>query len=274
MKNRKSIRSACLHAIVRAGCVLTSLVILMSIMGGSCDSGRPVIDRFVLRYDIVAIADSTQEIEWNVKHVSGISLSLRNASDQEVWAKSVPSGTSSGMHDVSVASLDPGEYKLVLTASNSKGTAEDSREFLLVGREGLWFSFAKRVERPQEGPWYGFANARIPVGYIQGSQDHEETLSVSEQVVFRQIRWRPNSLRWADQEGCTSPGLEIMSVRKLTSGHTYDSGQTYQFPAEWGVTGTYSCSVDWSPCNFGWEGERQTFQDVEFILELEAIGYQ
>jgi len=267
MKNKKQV------------CGLITFIFLIGviplILGSKCPpSGKPTIDRFVLLYDIVAVKDANQSVEWKVANVSKVILSLKDHTNKVVWSKSISSGNSNGMHNVPIQNLATGRYKIVLDASNSIGTTSDDRDFLVVGNTGLWYKFTKWVKRPQEGPWYGFANEVIPISYSQGLDNSKNVISVSEHVKFRHIKWNPDPLRWADREGCTSPGLNVMTIRQLTYSHSYNKGVEYPFPGgEWSVTGQYYCTVNWSPCNFGWQGAKRTYDQVVFSLELEAIGF-
>jgi len=253
---------------------LLLICIIPLILGSICQpSGRPTIDRFVLLYDIVAVADGVNSVDWEVANVSSVNFSVKDESDNIVWSKSIPSGTSMGLIDVPIQSLTTGKYTVVLEASNSKGTTSDSRMFLVVGYEGLWYRFTKYVEGPREGPWYGFADELIPVSHSQGLNNSENVISVSEHVKFRHIKWNPDLLRWADREGCTSSGLNVMTIRQLNYSHIYDKGTEYPFPeGEWAVVGQYYCTVNWSPCNFGRQDEGITYNQVVFFIELEAIG--
>ncbi len=246
------------------------------------NSGRPTIDRFVLLYDIVAATDGTQSADWNAVKATNVELSVLDENDNKVWSQSGLPATSNGMLSVPVDTLQPGEYEVVLDASNSQGHTTDRKRFLLVDdSKGFWYRFTKYVNAPGDEAWFGFSNVLVSVSTSQGLSNEADVISVSEHVKFRSIRWAPVPGMWADRQGCTSNGLYIMAIRQLTYTHMYDKydplkPDTTQYPfpeGEWKVVGQYYCSVNWSPCNFGWNGGTQEYTQVAFYLELEAIGY-
>jgi hypothetical protein len=243
-------------------------------------SGSPTIDRFILRYDIVAATDGTQSADWNALKASNVEISVLDENNSKVWSQSGLPANSNGLHTVPIQSLQPGKYWVVLDASNSVGHTTDKKEFLLVdASKGLWYSFTKYVNGPAEA-WYGFSNEVVPVTTSQGLSNEKDVISVSEHVKFRSIRWFPAPGMWVDRQCTNKEMYNIMTIRQLTYSHVYnkydlyDPRTQYTFPeGEWKVVGQYYCSVDWRPCDFGWNGGTQVYKQVAFTLELEAIGY-
>ena len=107
--------------------------------------------------------------------------------------------------------------------------------------------------------------------------DADNYVSISEHVQIRKLRWKPDRLRWADRKnpgdttGCTSPGLWSMTIGQFGQNITCDKEREYPFPQNWKVAGTYTCTVNWSPCNFGVSGATITYSNVAFYLEFQAV---
>lgn len=254
---------------------LSLIFAFVTILGSSCSfpAGGPSINSFSLLYDIVATLDNNQGAQWDVSGTSNVDIKVTDERGNDIHSLTGLPANSNGIQQLDISSLQPGKYKVTLIA----GSTTDSREFVLIDSTGgYWYSFTKYVNAPQEGPWLGFTNEIINVSHSKGLND-QDTISISERVYFRNIRWRPYMNEWADRQGCTSPGLNVLTVSQLTSSYSYDkydplnSATVYPFPTEWSAAGQYHNSVDWSPCNFGWEGDTQTIKRVAFTLELEAL---
>lgn len=244
----------------------------LATLGIQCPQGGPAIDQFVLLYDIVAAVDGTQAVEWQVTKGASVTLTVQDENNNVVDTRSSLPASSNGLHHLAIQNYPADKkYKVILNASNSAGKVSDYREFLLVGRQGLWYSFIKWVKGPKENAWFGFKDEVISVTHSQGINDNE-TISVSENVKVKELRWTPDL--WADREGCTSPGLYRMNIRQLTLTLTdLMEGTIYPFPVpQWNVVGQYYCTVNWAPCNFGWQGATRTYDQVSFYLELNATG--
>ncbi len=246
-------------------------LLLCCLVAGCPPEGEPTIDEFVVQFDLVSVKHAQQGVAWKTSEASAVELVLEDDKGGTIRTKQVPAD-SNGMHNWDLTGVAAGEYKLYLVASNSKGKKRDYREFILVGEEGIWFSFEKRVERPGENqPWFGFQNAQILVTGTQGLDNEDEVISVSEGVRFSKLKWQPKELQWADREGCTAPGLYLMMIKQKTHSLSCDKKQEYPFPSQWSTSGSYLCAVNWSPCNFGIQGTKITYHDVTFLLYLRAL---
>lgn len=262
----------------RIGSVLASVAIGLSapwLIGWSCDtSGKPSVESLGLRYDLVCRSDLQQEVSWTTSLASSVTLSILDEHDQTVQSESVP-GSSNGWHAVDVSALAPGEYTLRVEADNAKGSDRREVTFAMVAPTGTWYAFKVFVERPKSlehtGPWFGFVDVPVTVAMGQGLEDADDRISISENVHFRNVKWRREPFDWADAGGCTSPGLERMRVRQGTVSQDMAENTAYPLPSAWHAQGTYYCSVNWAPCNFGVSGTQITDSQVSFYLYVEAI---
>lgn len=258
---------------------LLILALCPLLIGWACEtSGQPVIEVFAANFDLICASDK-QQVTWATAHASSVSLSIRNKSGATVVSQSVPL-SSNGWQDVpQSSSLPPGDYEIVIEAKNSKGAVDKKAPFTMVSSNGTWHTFTKFVQRLPNSPWYGFSNEPIPISGGQSQTTAPNEIAVSPGVFFRKIKWTPEPFDWptatespndCDDTAAMKLALRTMSVAMGTTSLVMEADREYQFLQGWTIPGTLLCTVNWSPCNWGVQGDDITDQEVRFYLYLEA----